>query len=67
MKTKVKGSVRIDAYEVIVSAVESGVKYGINRAHKHTDKPSCEQIECEVTQAVLNSLCEVLVFDEIAT
>jgi hypothetical protein len=45
-------------YPVLDMAVENGVHYGLNRAYKYTDDPSREQIVAEVTEAVLNSICE---------
>ncbi len=38
-RASVKASVKIDAYEVICRAVETGIAYGYNRAYKHTEKP----------------------------
>ena len=59
-----KPTPKIKLYDVIARAVEEGVAYGTRRAYKHTDCPSLEQIQSEVEQAVLNSLCEVLQFEE---
>jgi folate-dependent phosphoribosylglycinamide formyltransferase PurN len=60
---KVRGIIRVNTYDVIARAVEEGVKYGLNRAYKHTEKPSREDMESHVAQAVVNELCEVLIFD----
>ena len=64
-KVEVRGAVRVDTYRVISEAVERGVAYGVQRAHKYTDSPSEEQIEDQVEQAVMVELCEVLRFDEV--
>lgn len=63
-KTKVSVRVRIDAYEVIARAVEEGVAYGYQRAHKYVAKPDEYQLRETIEQAVLSSLCEVLKFDD---
>ena len=61
---KVDATVKINAYEVISRAVEEGVGYGLMRAYKHTDKPSKDNIQTEIENAVMSSLCEVLKFGE---
>jgi len=63
-KIKTKGVVRIDAYAVISRAVEEGIEYGWNRAHKHTDTPSKDHILTEIDNAVMNSLSEVIQYGE---
>ena len=45
-------------YPVLDMAVENGVHYGLNRAYKYTDDPTREQLVAEITEAVLNSICE---------
>jgi len=64
-KIKTEGVVRIDAYAVISRAVEEGIEYGWNRAHKHTDKPSKDLILTEMENAIMNSLSEVLQYGEV--
>ena len=46
-------------YVVLQMAVESGVKYGVRRAYKHTDatEPTDSQVE-EIIMQVMNSICE---------
>jgi hypothetical protein len=61
-RTRVSGSVRVNAYEVVSRAVEEGVAYGYNRAHKHTAQPTEEHLREQVEAAVMNALCEVLDF-----
>ena len=60
---KVVGIIRVNTYDVIVRAVEGGVTYGMNRAHKHTDNPTRETTTEAITNAVISELCEVLMFD----
>jgi len=63
-KAQVVGTIRINAYDIVRRAVEEGVRYGWNRAHKHTDKPDEAAILEHIENAVLTELCEVLKFDE---
>lgn len=45
-------------YPILVDAVENGVKYGYQLAHKHNDNPDCEEITDAIIFAVLNEICE---------
>ena len=63
-KLKPSSGLRINAYDVIMQAVEEGAFYGVRRAYKHTDTPSQDAIADAVRQAVVNALCEVLVFED---
>lgn len=58
-----KHTVKVNLYKIISEAVESGVAYGYRRAHKYTDTPGEDLICQQIEDAVLNELCEVLVFD----
>lgn len=45
-------------YDMVAEGIESAIRYGLNRAHKHTDRPTREHVvEC-VGRAVLSELCE---------
>jgi len=63
-KVGVGGTVRVNAYKVVSDAVEQGAIYGWYRAHKYTDKPVEDDAVEAIRQAVLNELCEVLIFSE---
>ena len=63
-KIKLKTSIKIDAYEVICRAIEMGLRFGWNRAHKHTNKPDEETMKTEMYNAITNELWEVIKLDE---
>ena len=52
-------------YNVVEMAVRAGVEYGYNRAHKHTDSPSEEQIKEAIIKAVMDDICEWFIFEEL--
>ena len=54
-----------DTYKLIEMCVESGVARGIRRAYKHNDKPTAEQIEDAVMQALMHEICEWFKFDPV--
>lgn len=54
---------KLNTYFIIEEAVEKGIAYGMNRAHKHTDTPSKEHIVQEIERAVMHELSEVINFD----
>lgn len=56
---------KVDEYKVMTECVEDGARYGVNRAFKHTDEPSLEQIIAEVETAVMHEICGKFAFDPI--
>lgn len=46
-------------------AVDQGVECGLNRAFKHTDEPTREQIHAEIEREIMTAICEYLTFDEL--
>lgn len=52
------------SYVIIERAIEEGYRRGWNRAYKHTDNPSPEQIEIAIKEAIMGEICEVFAFDE---
>jgi hypothetical protein len=54
--------VRVDAYGVVCEAVENGIGWGWQRAHKHSEAPSEQALKDAIYQAVINELCEALEF-----
>ena len=55
---------KVKTYSVIDRAVAEGVNYGWNRAHKHTNSPSADEIKQQMMMAVMQEICEWFDFDE---
>lgn len=53
-----KPRLKPDAWRLAAEAVEAGIAYGWQRAHKHTDTPNPETIRSEIERAVMNELAE---------
>jgi hypothetical protein len=53
---------KANTYKVLVRAVEEGVQWGWNRAHKHTDNPTDLALQNHIVEAVLNEVCEWMDF-----
>jgi hypothetical protein len=49
---------KANEFMVLEMAIEQGVDLGFNRAHKHTDQPTPEQIKRAIHDAVLHQVCE---------
>lgn len=50
-------------YAVLQYAVELGVSLGWNRAHKHVDEPTADQIKEAIERAVTNEITEWFDFE----
>lgn len=61
---EVAGSMKVKVYEVLYRAIESGIDFGWNRAHKHTDTPSEEAFKDAILQNILTEICEVFYFED---
>ena len=59
-----KNKVKFKAWQVISTAVEEGAAHGVHRAYKYTDHPSENTIAESVESEVMNSLAEVIDFDD---
>jgi hypothetical protein len=55
---------RPNIYKILEIAIVEGVSYGYNRAHKHTETPSKEQICERIQEQVMNSILDYFSFDE---
>jgi len=51
-------------YTILSNCIEEGCRYGVSRAHKHTEDPSYEQIEAAVYTAIMERINEVYEFPE---
>ena len=47
---------------ILSNCIEEGCRYGVSRAHKHTEDPSYEQIEEAVHSAIMEKIHEVYDF-----
>ena len=54
---------KVKTYAVIDRAVIDGVNYGWNRAHKHTNSPSEDEIKQQMMMAVMQEICEWFDFE----
>jgi len=54
---------RAKEYIIMEQAIHEGIAYGWNRAHKHVDNPTEENIKEAIEIAVMNSICEYFEFD----
>lgn len=52
-----------NTYRLLEMCIESGVAYGLTRAYKHNDKPTAEQIEEKIRQAIMHEICEWFEFE----
>ena len=54
---------KVRMYELIQECVENGVSIGFNRAHKHTDTPTDENLQNSIIDSVMMEICERFSFD----
>jgi len=50
-------------YNIIKECIENGIRYGIRRAHKHTDEPSEDLLESEIHSAIMTELDDKFEFE----
>ncbi len=60
----VHGGMKVRAYPVLCRAVEEGVAYGWQCAHKHLDAPDAETIKEQIGRAVLSEVAQYFDFDD---
>lgn len=53
---------KVNLYRIIDRAIDEGVEYGYNRAYKHTDNPTPEQLKADIANGVMNQICEYVDF-----
>ncbi len=61
---KQKTNMRTKHYVILSNCIEEGCRYGVSRAHKHTEDPSYEQIEAAVYTAIMERIHEVYDFHD---
>lgn len=61
-KKKVAPSVNL--WRIISRDVEEGLAYGMNRAYKHTDTPSRDDILEHLQREIMNALAEDIDFGD---
>ena len=52
-----------DIYKLIEMCVETGTARGLRRAYKHDDAPTKDQIEEQISKAVMLEVCEWFKFE----
>lgn len=55
-----KPALRFDAYGIVSDAVDLGIRFGYQRAHKHVEKPGEDHIMHEIHNEVMNALADVV-------
>jgi hypothetical protein len=58
---------KANEYYLITHCVETGVRLGWNRAHKHVINPDPESIRSAIEMAVLSEISEWFDFEEVKT
>lgn len=55
---------RARTYDLLVRAIDAGIDYGWNRAHKHTDTPDEGTIKEQISSAIMNEISEYFSFED---
>lgn len=63
-KVQAVARIRLNVYKIVERAVEEGVQYGWNRAHKHVEAPEPDFIQDTISEQVMEALDEVIRFDD---
>ena len=53
-------------YNILSEAIEDGIRYGYQRAYKHTDDPDRGVIENEIYRAIMEQIEQYFDFEESA-
>lgn len=54
----------VKEYSVMSECIERGIRYGILRAHKHSETPAPESLEYAIHSAVMTEISEYFSFSE---
>jgi len=55
---------KVNVYSVLEDCIEIGIDGGFNKAHKHTDNPTEQQLKEEILRYVMLQISEKFVFDD---
>ena len=58
--------IQVKLYSIIQRAVEEGIEMGYNRAYKYTDTPTRDIMVENLEREIMNSLSEVIDFEDVA-
>jgi hypothetical protein len=61
--SKTQTSLTVRVYPVLSRAIEEGVRCGLNRGFKYSDKPTREDLAEQIEREVMNALGEVFDLD----
>lgn len=53
-----------NSYKIVSDCVEKGTNAGWNKAHKHTDKPTEDDIKDQIHHYIMLEICEYFTFDD---
>lgn len=53
-----------DVLKLIEQCVNTGTKLGLQRAYKHDDHPSVDEVQWKIEQAVIEEFYEWFIFEE---
>jgi len=60
----IKNTLKLNTYAIISDKIEEGINWGLQHAHKHTDNPSEETIKQHLLNDIMNSLSEVINYED---
>lgn len=55
---------KVNVYGVLEDCILAGIDGGWNKAHKHTDSPSEEEIKNQIAHYIMLEISEKFIFDE---
>ena len=56
-------SLKVNVYKVLEDCVQKGIQSGYNKAHKHTNKPSEDELLNQIEHYVMLEICDMFEFD----
>lgn len=55
---------KIKVYDILSDRVDAGIAFGLNRAFKHTDHPTREQLADDLHLNIMVSIDEIFSFED---